>query len=121
MSKLKLALLAVYASCTLPVIAAEWTATDRALLVGAYATELADYSQTMQLPGRPDLYEQNPILGTHPSKAKITAYFAGAAVATYVIDDVLPPVWRTTYLGGVIVFEAVVVKHNTKLGVTIHF
>jgi hypothetical protein len=105
----------------LPAIAAEWSATDRALLVSAYAAELADYGLTMDIKRHPGLRELNPILGAHPSDAKVTVYFAGAAAATWALASALPPVYRAAYLGGVVVVECAIVAHNAHLGLTYHF
>lgn len=101
--------------------ASDWTTTDRALLASALVLHAADWSQTLQIADQPDRYfERNPILGRHPSRGEVHAYFAATALALVLIADALPQ-YRRPMLGGWIAVQAIVVHNNLGIGLRIGF
>jgi hypothetical protein len=86
----------------------------------------ADMLTTADIKNHPNLIETNPILGQHPSDAKIAMYGASAALlhaaVTYelVSQDVPKPVIRVwEYLS--IGVEVGYVTHNYKIGLKMRF
>lgn len=86
----------------------------------------ADMLTTADIHNHPPLVETNPLLGTHPSAAKIAAYGAGAAIfhalITYelVSQDVPKPIvtaWEVLSIG----VELGYTGHNLKLGCRFKF
>lgn len=45
-----------------------------------FAAETADMLTTLDIKNHPDLYEQNPIMGRHPSDAKVIGWCVSAAL-----------------------------------------
>lgn len=96
--------------------------TDKALFTASTIALVADWSQTRYIAAHPDrFYEQNPILGRHPSKQKVDLYFAGTIVGNYLIADALPSRYRKLWLGGVLAIELLLVAHNKHIGIKFHF
>jgi hypothetical protein len=90
------------------------------------ASLAADMLTTADIKNHPNLIETNPILGQHPSDAKIAVYAASAALlhaaVTYelVSQDVPKPVIRAwEYLS--IGVEAGFVAHNYSIGLRMKF
>jgi hypothetical protein len=106
----------------------KWTKADKIGEIMALTALTADYLQTRYIASHGDEYrETNFILGEHPSKGQVNAYFAGLAafnVGTSIIlpskivignDIVLKPrlMWQTsTFLG-----HGYAVMSNYNLGV----
>ena len=55
-----------------------WTPTDTAFQAACIAADLIDWHQTRELIHRPGLWENNPILGHHPSIQEVDGYFAAS-------------------------------------------
>jgi hypothetical protein len=100
--------------------ASEWDKTEKGLLIAAETLLVMDMQQTLQIEGK-GLRELNPILGEHPSNAKIYGYFALSGLVTYAIADRLSPEWRKMYLSGVVGFQIAIVKHNVQMGLSLKF
>ena len=82
---------------------------------------LIDYWQTRDIKNHPGYYETNPLLGKHPSDARIRNYFIGATVAHAAITYALPEKYRPAWQWGTIGVEAAVVLHNKGIGLKIAF
>jgi hypothetical protein len=87
---------------------------------------MADMMTTADIKNHPGLYETNPILGLHPSDAKIAAYgltMAGlhAAITYEMVSNDVPrgiiTAWELVSIG----VEAGYVVHNYRLGLRIKF
>jgi uncharacterized membrane protein len=100
--------------------ASEWSAADRALLAGAMALHLADWSQTRTIATDDRWYERNPILGRHPTRVQVDAYFAGTALLMLAAAHYLPS-WRTELLTGYVVVGFMAVGNNLALGIRVGF
>lgn len=101
---------------------ASWTPADSYREGAALGLLAVDYAQTMHIADNPQtFYERNPILGEHPSKGEVTAYFAGAAAAHLAIAALLPPKWREVWQYATITLEAGVVAHNVGIGIGTDF
>ena len=113
--------LLVAAALSAPARASDWTTTERAMLASALVLHVADWSQTLQIADQPDRhFERNPILGRHPSRGEVNAYFSATALALVLLADALPQ-YRRAFLGGWIAVQAVVVHNNLGIGLRIGF
>lgn len=109
----------------------DWTTTDTALQVTYSVLHVMDWLQTRQIAANPDRWhETNPILGEHPSKGKVDAYFATTLIAHTAISYLLPKevdalgykvparnIWQMVWIG----VEAGYVAHNYSLGIQAKF
>jgi hypothetical protein len=108
---------------------------ETSLLVAAEASLAADMLQTLDIKRhsdvswnyygtlltRPGLWETNPILGQHPSDAKVAVYFAGAALATGAAWYALPSRWRMLVPLGVLALQIPQLVRNGNCGLSIRF
>ena len=86
---------------------------------------LVDMSQTLYISSHNEYRELNPVLGEHPSKDKVYAYFLGTIVVhtavSYLIEKVPgienPKQWRRAWQGSFIVIESGVVSRNLTIGI----
>jgi len=93
---------------------------DRALAALAVGILALDCAQTHAIQ-RDGLQEANTLLGPHPRRHEINAYFAGCALAVIGVSAALEREDRRTFLWIVIAVEAAVVLRNASLGVGIRF
>lgn len=96
--------------------------TDKhaAIPIAVEALLLLDYAQTMQGMGRGNT-EHNVILGPHPSKAGVSAYFLCAA-GSYAAAYALLPGWAGNAIsGGLILVEVPVIGLNFHAGYRFRF
>lgn len=91
----------------------------RELLV--YTTLTLDAMQTLDIKNHPDLYETNPLLGRHPSDAKIVAYFVGAGFGHYAVAKALPSEYRAAWQYGWAALEITTIIRNRKLNLRFNF
>jgi hypothetical protein len=97
---------------------ANWTTHDTYREAAALSLLAVDYGQTRTIAKNPDQwYEQNPILGEHPSVAEVNRYFALAAIGHVAASATLPPKWRKVWQYVTIGVEAAAVGHNISLGI----
>lgn len=83
---------------------------------------VADYSQTLYIAKNPDLFDEtNPILGEHPSVARVNYYFSGCLIAHEAIYWSLPDKYKNIYAGTVGMFQLGVVGRSIGLGVKFNF
>ena len=103
-----------------PVAArAEWrppTSGETALFVASQVAVLADIRTTLDIKNHPGGFEKNPVLGRHPSDAKILALgglsMAVQAAAWYA----LPSPWRNVLSGVMLTVEIGMVANNVSGG-----
>jgi hypothetical protein len=99
-----------------------WTALDYSLAGGAVTLMALDWAQTRYGARNPSRYaERNPMMGEHPSSAKVDRYFTAASLLTAGVALVLPATQRRLFLGSVIVVETSVVFSNHQIGVKFDF
>jgi len=99
-----------------------WTALDYSLATGAATMMAIDWAQTRYAARYPSRFaETNPIMGEHPSTAKVDQYFALASLLMAGVTYVLPRRERRLFLGGVLVVETSVVFSNHRIGVKVDF
>lgn len=105
----------------------EWSRKDTIMECAFLGLLAVDYLQTRDLitnpkhrePGR-ERYEQNLILGPHPTISTLNQYTAFCAAGHVVISMMLPQgKWRTNWQGFGIALEAVVIANNYRLGMRI--
>jgi hypothetical protein len=98
--------------------ARQWDTQD-SLREGAMLTLLVfDWAQTRTIAAHPARWnEMNPILGSHPSAARVDAWFAASAVLHVVAAYALPPRWRTPFQLVSIQAEGLVVSRNVAIGI----
>jgi len=109
--------------CLLPTIAyAEWSTTDT-VMEATYATvHIMDWQQTRLIAKRQGQWkETNGILGGHPSRDRVDAWFAGTLAGHALISYLLPDKWRTAWQALTIGIEATTVVRNYQLGVKVAF
>mgnify|MGYP000862385605 CR=1 FL=1 len=97
-----------------------WTPMDKARQAALTASLLVDWGQTngIEAIGSREL---NPLLGHHPSSARIAGYFAISILNSYLISDWLPSHYRWVYQTVVLGFQAVVIHHNFKIGLRVQW
>src|ERR1019366_421470 len=78
-------------------LADEWTEADTVREAVYLTLHAIDWNQTLQIANHPDLQESNPILGQHPSAAKINEYMAGAALLQITVAYFLPEKYRKAF------------------------
>jgi uncharacterized membrane protein len=98
-----------------------WTRTEIALAGGFTAALLADAGQTRGLArgGWQSFHETNPLLGSHPSVARINVYTAVAGVTVLGAAAMAPARLRPWVLGAAFVIEALTVARNAQAGITL--
>jgi hypothetical protein len=98
--------------------ARQWNARDTVLEGAMLALLVVDWRQTRNIAAHPSLWEEtNPILGAHPSAARVDAWFAASAVAHVAAAYVLPPRWRTPFQLLSISAEGLCVSRNFAIGI----
>jgi hypothetical protein len=78
-----------------------------------------DYRQTSDI-SEPH-YEQNPLLGKHPSQGKIDKYFAVSAIGHFGASELLPLRYRNGWQWLTIGISGAIVYHNYKIGLKVNF
>jgi len=94
-----------------------WSTTDTVMESAFVSLTIVDWSQTKEFVAQGTLEEQNPILGKHPSQARIDTYMILAIAAQAGVACWLPQEWREGFLAGSVVIEAWAVNNNLTLGV----
>lgn len=122
---MKLTILAILAACMIQASpATAWDTKDTALQTVVSAAMVADWMQTRDIVRHPDRFkETNLILGSHPHKDQVDAYFAacliGHAAISYLLPDEGPyrNIWQAIWIGA----EINQVVRNAKIGIRIQF
>jgi len=71
--------------------------------------------------GANEYYETNPIIGKHPSMARVNTYFIGVIVGHWLLDQSLSAEHRKWLENGTIMLELGVVGHNQHIGLRVKF
>ena len=104
-----------------PAYADEWTTNDTYREITYQGLAAIDWLQTRNIAKNPNYYEQNPILGEHPSVGKVNAYFAITGLVHYGISKILPKEYRAPFQYVTIVVEGGAVAHNFSIGINAEF
>jgi hypothetical protein len=106
-----------------PVLAADpWSKQDIALEGIYLALKTIDMGQTLDIAAQPDkYYEVNPVLGRHPSKSAVYAYFLTTSLLHIGITNVLPTKYRPWFQGVTIGLSGACVIHNYSIGLRVNF
>ena len=119
-----LAFLSIWTSLLLscPAFAGEWTKADTAREVAYLALHVADWGQTLEIADHPEKWhENNPVLGDHPSRGQVNAYFIATGLLHPVVSYLLPHPYRTWWQYSTIALEVVVVGNNARIGIGFGF
>ncbi len=104
---------------------AEWqppTMAETTLLIAAQTSSVLDMLQTLDIKRHPEqLYEINPLLGEHPSDARVLTYFAASAVIKTAAWYALPRGWRNIVPLLNLAVEIPLIAHNANVGLQIRF
>lgn len=98
-----------------------WSRADLAWQGLFVATAAVDWGQTLDLIERPGYWERNPILGEHPSRGEVNAYFVLGLTAHTVIADRLSGPHRRWWQAGWVLVELVVIAGNQGRGIEVRF
>ena len=90
---------------------AGWTPADKALLTASIVASYADYKTTSDLLDRGG-HENNPCMGTHPSKGKLAVFFISSEVLTIAFAHYFPK-YRKVLLGGKTAVNGYCAIHNS--------
>lgn len=95
----------------------QWTQEDTYRHAALTALTVVDYSQTMKIAREPERYhEHNPLLGSHPSAARVTAHFIGAYALATAAAFALPAPYRKYFQYVAIGVETGCVANNFTIG-----
>lgn len=99
-----------------------WTTTDLALEGSAVALMTIDLFQSLYIADHPErYYEQNLVLGSHPSPANVALYFGVLITSHIFIADLLPSDYRKYWAGLFIIIEGYSVVSNRNIGIGFSF
>ena len=99
-----------------------WDGTDKALGAAALTLWAVDFGQTRYIAKNPDrFYENNPLLGKHPSVSRVNNYFVGVGIAGYLFANYLSSDNRKMFLATFSVVELGVTRHNRYVGIKVDF
>ena len=104
-----------------PAYADEWTTNDTYREIAYQGLAAIDWLQTRNIAKNPSYYEQNSILGEHPSVGRINAYFVITGLAHYGISKILTKEYRAPFQYTTIGVEIGAVVHNYSIGINIKF
>ena len=99
----------------------QWTSADTYREITYQTFAAIDWIQTRHIAQNSDYWEQNVILGNHPSVAKVNQYFAVTGVAHYLISKALPEKYRTPFQYITVGIEIGAVSHNFSIGLRIGY
>jgi hypothetical protein len=91
-----------------------WSNHDKALAFACCTATAADAYTTMRALDVPGNYENNPILGDHPSDSEVVAYMAASQLVILAIAHAFPQL-RKYLLGGVTTVNSVCAVRNSRL------
>ncbi len=109
-----------------PAHADEWTTADTAREVTYLALHVVDWGQTLEVSNHPEKYhEHNVILGKHPSRGEVNAYFIATGllhpVVSYGLRKYTPDGWVQAWQYVTIGIEVGATANNFKLGIGFGF
>jgi len=117
----KLSLILILFLAPKPAQADDWTAFDTALELSYAAVTTLDWSQTNWASHHPPFYEENKLLGPHPSRLRTGVYFPAMILLHAGIAVALPKPWRGVWQAVGIGVEMEVVRANFAVGVRLSF
>lgn len=117
-------LIVLLLSC--PAHADEWTRADTYREVAYLALHVADWGQTLYISDHPrEFHENNPILGSHPSRGEVNTYFIATGllhpVVSYGLKKYAPPGWSEAWQYVTIGIEVGAVANNLSIGIGFGF
>ena len=96
----------------------KWSGADKSLATLYLIMQALDYNQTRSFLRRPEQFEEgNPLLGKHPSQAKLAGANILTAAGVLKLADKLPPAYRKILLGGATAVEGQMVNAGHRVGV----
>jgi hypothetical protein len=99
-----------------------WTGEEKAWLGTAVAFTVTDWATTRDLSRRYNegYYENNPILGKHPSTDRVDLYFVSAGLLGYAVADNMDQN-RKTFLQAWTAVEILYTNRNLNIGLKMRF
>ena len=105
-----------------PSFASDWSSADTKREAVYLVLHTADWAQTREIARNPDkFYEQNSILGSHPSTNQVDQYFVATAAIQFAISYYLPVEYRKAFQYISIGHDAGYVAHNFSIGISAKF
>lgn len=98
-----------------------WSKEDSYREAAWQTINFIDYRQTLQITKKDNYYEQNPLLGAHPSRGDVDKYFAASALVHYGISCALPFHYRRSWQWMTIGFSSAIVYRNFQIGLQLNF
>jgi len=100
----------------------KWSTQDVALeITWQVLHSLIDWPQTIHIAKNPRYHEVNPLIGRHPSVAKVNVWFLTTALLHPVITHYLPKEYRLPWQALSLTVSSVCVFHNFLIGIKIDF
>ena len=99
-----------------------WSRQDIALEATWQLLHLIDWGQTLDISAQPTRYREiNPLIGDHPSRARVNAYMGLSTLTHLGITHLLPkscrPYWQAVTIG----ITGGLVIHNFNIGLQVKF
>ncbi len=102
-----------------------WTKADTARELAFTAVVVLDWGTTLDIERAhqesPWIHETNPILGRHPSRAKVNLYIPAGILLHFLAARAMPARWRAAFQSASIFIEAGAVSHNFAVGLRLNF
>ena len=101
-----------------------WTDEEKTWFVASEVAQVMDYQTTRDMlfvQKSKDYYEQNLLVGRHPSPNKLMAFEIGTLVGNYFFTDWLDHDMRLNWLKMHVGIELVVIRHNLLIGARLNF
>ena len=101
-----------------------WTDEEKIWFAASEAVQIIDYQTTRDMlfvQKSKDYYEQNLLVGRHPSPNKLMAFEIGTLVGNYFFTDWLDHDMRLNWLKMHVGIELVVIRHNLLIGARLNF
>lgn len=104
-----------------------WSPSEIATEAATVALFVIDAGQTRdigpicQRNAECQVYERNPLLGKHPSNARIRNYFTGVIAAHIAITHLLPQKYRALWQGTTMMLEIGITAENANLGLKVNY
>jgi hypothetical protein len=100
----------------------DWTGEDSAREAVYLGFHVMDWGQTLDIADHPDRWhENNPLLGSHPSRGRVNRHFVLTALLHPVVSYLLPRPYREVWQYSTIGLQVVVVGNNARLGIGFGF
>ena len=103
------------------LVFAQWTTEQKTLAAVSLAALVIDYGQTKSIVATPGLYERNPMLPRHPTKAEVNRHFVLTPIVAYLVLDNINSEHRTTAMRFLTAVQVGVVAHNYSIGLKADF